>query len=288
MPRVFHCDDEPNYRSLVKVVLTDADAGYEMVGEASDGREALDLAPALEPDIVLLDVNMPGMGGIEALPRLREALPDAKIIALTTSWRSAWEQHFLKLGGDGYVEKPRDALSLPGLLEAALTDASVDPLDVAEEMFHAWWADERERSWATFAPEAEFTLLNAQTIVGVDAMKAHLDALPEEDKRGSARAIKMVGLLDTVVIEATAEMPRGSVRERFPIAWVVRVRDGKIRSVRAFASWSQGRSAAGLTPGVTPTAERDLGLGAGWIFSVARRVLPRRWTTAQRPEPALA
>jgi len=277
MPRVFHCDDEPNYRSLVKVVLSGADAGFDMVGEASDGREALDLAPALEPDVVLLDVNMPGMGGIEALPLLREALPNAKIIALTTSWRSAWEQHFRNLGGDGFIEKPRNALSLPGLLEAALAENAIDPLDVAEEMFHAWWAEDRERSWATFAPDAEFSLLTTtETIVGVEAMKAHLDALTAEEKRGTARAIKMIGLLDAVVIEATAEVPRGSSRERFPIAWVVQVRDGRIRSVRAFGSWSQGRAAAGLTPGVTPTAERDLGLGAGWIFSVARRVLIRR------------
>jgi DNA-binding NarL/FixJ family response regulator len=287
MPRVFHCDDEPNYRSLVKVVLTLADEGYEMVGEASDGREALDIAPALAPDIVLLDVNMPGMGGIEALPKLRKALPDAKIIALTTSWRSAWEQHFRKLGGDGFIEKPRDALSLPGLLQAALSADTVDPLDVAEEMFHAWWADDRERSWATFAPDAEFALLHTERpIVGVDAMKAYLDALPAERKRGSARAIKMIGLLDTVVIEATAEVERNGSRERFPIAWVVRIRDGKIRSVHAYSSWSAGRAAAGLTPGVTPTAVRNLGLGAGWIFSVVRRVLAR--PRILRPEIAFA
>lgn len=286
MPRVFHCDDEPNYRSLVKVILAGADTGYEMVGEASDGREALDIAPALDPDVVLLDVNMPGMGGIEALPLLREALPNANIIALTTSWRSAWEEHFRKLGGDGFIEKPRDALSLPGLIEAALAESPVDPLDVAEEMFHAWWAGDRERSWATFAPDAEFSLLSSETVVGVEAMKAHLDALPAEEKRGSARAVKMIGLLDTVVIEATAEIPRGSSRERFPIAWVVQVRDGKIRAVRAFGSWSEGRATAGLTPGVTPTSERELGLGAGWIFAVARRVLVRRRTQRQELAPA--
>jgi CheY-like chemotaxis protein len=280
MPRVFHCDDEQTYRSLVRVVLTQADEGYEIVGEAADGREALDLAPRLRPDILLHDVNMPGMGGIEALPHLREALPDTKIVALTTSWRSAWEEHFLNLGGDGYIEKPRDALTLPGLLEAALRDEEADPLDVAEEMFHAWWADDRERSWATFAPDATFELLDAPApIVGVEAMKSHVDSLPEDRKRSTARAIRMVGLHDTVVIEATAEVPRGSVRERFPIAWTLRVREGKIRSVRIFASWSEAHRAAGLTPGVTPTAEREFGLGAGWIFAVARRFL--------RPRPAV-
>lgn len=278
MPRVFHCDDEPNYRSLVKVVLTQADGDYEVVGEASDGREAIDIAPGLKPDILLLDVNMPGMGGIEALPHLRAALPDTKIVALTTSWRSAWEEHFLRLGGDGFVEKPRDALTLPELLEAALADDEADPLDVAEEMFHAWWADDRDRSWGTFAPDAVFDLLDGSApLVGVAAMQAHLAALPEAEKAGTARAIRMLGLHDQVVIEAAVEVPRGEYRERFPIAWLVRVRDGQIVRISAHRSWSEAHRAAGLEPGIEPTGRRELSLGAGWIFAVARRLLgPRR------------
>lgn len=95
MPRVFHCDDEPNYRSLVRVVLTGTDAGYELVGEASDGREALDIAPALAPDIVLLEAAglTPGVapiaeldlglgaGWIFSVPRRVLALPRQPAIA---------------------------------------------------------------------------------------------------------------------------------------------------------------------------------------------------------------
>jgi CheY-like chemotaxis protein len=278
MSRVFHCDDEPNYRSLVRVVLGTAESGYELVGEAGDGREAIDLAPALQPDVILLDVNMPGMGGIEALPHLRAALPDATIVALTTSWRSAWEDQWRSLGGDAFIEKPRDVLALPGLLDAALAFEEVDPLDVAEEMFHAWWADERDRSWATFAPDAEFHLLEtAEVFHGVEAVKAYMDELPEDRRRGTARAIRMIALHDTVVIEATAEVPRDGGRERFPVAWVLKVRDGKIREVRVFSSWSAAHHAAGLTPGIEPTAEREFGLGAGWVFATARRLFaPRR------------
>lgn len=282
MPRVFHCDDEPNYRSLVRVVLGNAEGGYEVVGEASDGREAIDLAPALQPDIVLLDVNMPGMGGLEALPHLRAQLPDAKIVALTTSWRSAWEEHWRTLGGTAFIEKPRDVLTLPGLLEAALAVEEVDPLDVAEEMFHAWWAEEHERSWSTFAPDAEFHLLEtAEVFHGVEAVRAYMDGLPEDLKRGTARAIRMIALHDTVVIEATAEVPRNGGRERFPVAWVLKIRDGKVRESRVYSSWSSAHHAAGLTPGIEPTAEREFGLGAGWVFAMARRLFtPRRLALA--------
>ena len=274
MPRVFHCDDEPTYRQLVRVVLTQADQDYEVVGEASDGREALAVAPALDPDIVLLDVNMPGMGGLEALPLLREAMPRARIIALTTSWRSSWQEPWQRLGGDAFIEKPRDAMALPGLIDAALAASAADPLDVAEEMFNAWWADDRDRAWAAFAPDAEFRPLFADgPIVGVEAIKAHVESLPEPERSTQARAIKMLALHDTVVIEGTAEVPRGPEPERFPVAWVMRIRDGKIRSSRTYRSWSEAHEAAGLTTSVTPTGERSHGRGAGWLKSVARRAL---------------
>lgn len=269
MPRVFHCDDEPNYRSLVRVVLESSEHDFQVVGNAADGREAIDLAPRLQPDVLLLDVNMPGMGGIEALPQLRAALPDAKIIALTTSWRSAWEEHWNRLGGDGFIEKPRDALTLPELLDAALAADARDPLDVAEEMFHAWWADERERSWAAFAEDAVFHTLEAGTLEGVEAMRDYVAGRESE----SARAIRMLALHDTVVIEATGELGEGDRRERFPIAWVLRVRQGRIREVRTFRSWSDAHDAAGLTSSIEPTGERELGLGAGWVFALARRLV---------------
>jgi CheY-like chemotaxis protein len=276
MPRVFLCDDEPNYRSLVRVVLQDA-GGYEIVGEAGDGRECIDLAPALRPDILLLDVNMPGMGGIEALPRLRELLPDTKILALTTSWRSAWETSFRSLGGDGYIEKPRDALTLPGLLAAALSANEVDPLDVAEEMFHSWWGGERERTWAIFAEDVRYTPLeDDRTLVGVATLREHFDRLSEPERDGVARAIRMVALHDVVVIEATAEIPREDYRERFPVAWTVRVHDGKVADIRTFRSWADARAAAGLTGGIEPTGQREFGLGAGWLLAAARRFLRPR------------
>lgn len=276
MPRVFHADDEPTYRSLVRVVLSEADPSYEFVGQATDGAEAIELAPAVAPDLILLDIHMPGMNGLEALPRLRELCPDAKIVALTTVWRKAFADHFRSLGGDAFLEKPRDVMRLPAMIADVLHDRAADPLDVAETMFHTWWSGDHERTWDVFDPAASFTLLEGEEFVGVAAMRAHVEAVPEEE-RGSARAIKMTALGENVVIEAAAEVPRGEIRERFPIAWMLHVGDdGKIDRIRVYRSWSQARRAAGLHDGVEPTAERELSLGAGWIFAVIRRVLGRR------------
>src|SRR3954471_14720585 len=254
MPRVFHVDDEPTYRSLVRVVLSEANPDYEFVGQASDGAEAIELAPAAKPDLVLLDIHMSGMNGLEALPRLRELLPDARIVALSTVWRHWFAHHFRTLGGDAFLEKPRNVMRLPALLDAVLSDRP-DPLDVAEEMFHAWWGGEQDRSWALFTDDASFTLLDGPELAGVEAVRAHLENLPDENRRGTARAVKMIALDDTVVIEATAELPRGDVRERFPIAWELHVTtEGRIDRIRALRSWSDARRSAGLTGNVEPTA----------------------------------
>ena len=116
--RVYICDDSPEYRMLLRMVL--ADAGATIVGEGADGREALEGAAATDPSVVLLDLNMPGITGLELLPQLRAALPDVKIIVLTTSKADEAERAALMLGADGFVSKPIDATSIPLLLREKL------------------------------------------------------------------------------------------------------------------------------------------------------------------------
>jgi len=119
--RVYICDDSPEYRLLLRMVL--ADEGAVIVGEGGDGQECLDAAAATEPSLVLLDLNMPNLGGLEALPRLREALPDTKIVVLTTSKAAESEAAAMAAGADAYVSKPIDATSVPRLLREGLAAA---------------------------------------------------------------------------------------------------------------------------------------------------------------------
>jgi CheY-like chemotaxis protein len=117
--RVYICDDSPEYRMLLRMVL--ADAGATIVGEGCDGGECLEGAAATDPSVVLLDLNMPGMGGLEALPRLREVLPKGvKIVVLTTSKAAESEQAAMDAGADAYVSKPIDATSVPSLIREKL------------------------------------------------------------------------------------------------------------------------------------------------------------------------
>jgi DNA-binding NarL/FixJ family response regulator len=115
--RLFLCDDNPGYRTLTRIVL---ERDYDVVGEAGDGAEAIQLAPAASPDVLLLDLNMPRMGGQEALPTLRRLLDRTKIIILTTGRAPHERQEALDAGADGYIVKPDSVFSLPDELRRVL------------------------------------------------------------------------------------------------------------------------------------------------------------------------
>ena len=80
--RVLVVDDAANLRELLTVLL-DAEDDFTVVGTAADGREAIDRAQSLSPDVILLDVAMPVMDGLAALPELRRLLPDSVIVIFT-------------------------------------------------------------------------------------------------------------------------------------------------------------------------------------------------------------
>lgn len=101
--RVIVVDDTPDLRNLLRLVL--ARGGFEVVGEASDGRAGIEVARRTRPDVVLLDIAMPVMDGLEALPTLRRSLPRAKIIAMSAFGASQMAARAVAAGADGYVQK---------------------------------------------------------------------------------------------------------------------------------------------------------------------------------------
>jgi two-component system NarL family response regulator len=102
--RVLICDDHAVFRRGLVMVLEDEE-GIEVVGEASDGDEAVARAAELAPDIVLMDVRMPGSSGIDATARIAEVVPTAKIVMLTVSDEEEDLYDALKAGAAGYLLK---------------------------------------------------------------------------------------------------------------------------------------------------------------------------------------
>ncbi len=117
---VFLCDDAAAYRMLVRTVLEE-DGDVRVVGEAGDGAACIDQLPRVTPpDVILLDVDMPVLGGCGALPGLRTRAPDAHIVMLSTASPIDMQAECLRLGARAYIQKPMDVFALPGLLRAAL------------------------------------------------------------------------------------------------------------------------------------------------------------------------
>ena len=101
---VFLVDDVPELRELIKFGMQE-DPGFEVVGEAGDGRTALEGIADTRPAAVLLDLSMPDMDGLEAIPEIRKGDPDVAIVVLSGFSADRMGGPALERGADGYVEK---------------------------------------------------------------------------------------------------------------------------------------------------------------------------------------
>jgi two-component system nitrate/nitrite response regulator NarL len=106
--RLLIVDDHTMFRQGL-VSLLQGEAEFRVVGQAADGEEALRLAGQLQPDVVLMDVMMPGMGGVEATRRLLETTPHARILMLTVSEADEDLLAAIRAGARGYILKNADA-----------------------------------------------------------------------------------------------------------------------------------------------------------------------------------
>ena len=104
MIRVLVVDDQDLVRSGICRLLADAEQ-VEVVGDAASGEEAVQKARDLEPDVVLMDINMPGIGGLEATQKILQRQPEIQIIALTVYDGDPYTSRLLKIGASGYLTK---------------------------------------------------------------------------------------------------------------------------------------------------------------------------------------
>lgn len=125
--RILVVDDHPLTRQALMSLL--AQSGFDVVGEAESGEAAVGLARDLQPDLVLLDLTMPGLTGVEALPLIRDAAPDAEVVVLTASEDEESLLGAIKAGAAGYLLKSEPSERIVAFLhgvargEAALSGA---------------------------------------------------------------------------------------------------------------------------------------------------------------------
>jgi DNA-binding NarL/FixJ family response regulator len=117
--RVFVVDDSPIARSMVRQ-LFESQSNYEIAGEAENGRDAVAKAAFLKPDLIVLDLNMPVMGGLDAAPFLRRVLPETRLILFTIYEGREVEQRAHAAGIQAVVSKNNAVSELVPQAEALL------------------------------------------------------------------------------------------------------------------------------------------------------------------------
>ncbi|MGH2658185.1 MAG: response regulator [Actinomycetota bacterium] len=140
--RILIVDDHPVTREGLHSAL-DLEDGVEVVGESASGEEAVEASTSLKPDIVFMDVRMPGMGGIEATKAIRLASPDSKVILFTVDETRASISEAIQAGVSGYLLKDASAeelvkaarLAMEGkaVIHPQLTRAFIEEVQFAEK-----------------------------------------------------------------------------------------------------------------------------------------------------------
>jgi DNA-binding NarL/FixJ family response regulator len=115
--RILLVDDHPIVRQGLKTLL-EGRAGWEVIGEASDGAEAVEKAKDLNPDVMVLDVTMPKMNGLEACRSLRRLAPELEILFVTQHDSPQMMREAIEAGARGYVVKSNAARDLLAAVEA--------------------------------------------------------------------------------------------------------------------------------------------------------------------------
>ena len=105
--RVLIADDHPHAREAIRSLLAE-DPAFQLVGEASSGTEALEQCDRLQPDLVLMDINMPGLDGLEATRRIKQRYPGIKVVVLSVSDDIADLFTAIQFGAQGYLLKNLD------------------------------------------------------------------------------------------------------------------------------------------------------------------------------------
>jgi two-component system response regulator NreC len=109
--KVLLVDDHALFRQGIRALLANSEYA-EIIGEAADGRDALDKVRQLSPDVVLMDIGMPGMGGLEATRRIMKDNPGVKVLVLTQYEDTEYILTMLRAGAKGYIAKTATAVEL--------------------------------------------------------------------------------------------------------------------------------------------------------------------------------
>ncbi|HKR12337.1 MAG TPA: response regulator transcription factor [Pyrinomonadaceae bacterium] len=178
--RILTVDDHPMLREGIAAVLA-AEDDMVLVAEASNGREAVEQFRATLPDVTLMDVQMPELNGIDAILKIREEFPDARIIVLTTYSGDAQAARAIKAGASGYLLKSMVRKELIDTIRTVNAGKKRIPPEIAIEM-----AEHHSDDALT---EREIQVLRSVAAGNANKMVAQLLNLSEETVKAHMKSI---------------------------------------------------------------------------------------------------
>ncbi len=169
MIRVLIADDHCLVRTGLRLMLA-AEPGIEVVAEAASGEEAVQVVRELDPDVILLDVSMPGIGGVEACQRILRHAPEARVIGLTVHDDEFHATRLLRAGASGYLTKGAEAQEMGQAIRRVHVGQRYLTPRVAQELALSSYAGEREDN--PFMKLSERELQIAEMIVACERAPA--------------------------------------------------------------------------------------------------------------------
>ena len=133
MIRILLVDDHDLFRAGVRSILQNQD-GMVVVAECANGEDAVELVRDESPDLILMDVNMPGIGGIEATRKVLKIAPDLKVIAVTVLSEDPFPHQLLDAGARGYISKGSDSDEMLEAIREVMRDQYYISSDVAKKL----------------------------------------------------------------------------------------------------------------------------------------------------------
>ncbi|MGI5233217.1 response regulator transcription factor [Actinoallomurus sp. CA-142502] len=199
MIRMLLADDQALLRKTLRMLL-EADPGLEVTGEAADGVEAVEMAAEQRPDLVLMDIRMPRLDGLEATKRIKRDRPEVKILILTTFEIDEYVFEALRAGAAGFLGKGADPAELLAAIktvaagEALLSPAATKAL-ISRFRDQAEWPSDPARLAALTPREREVLTMVAGGLSNED-ISTHLHLSPHTVKTHINRTMAKLGVSD--------------------------------------------------------------------------------------------
>lgn len=133
MIKLIIVDDHKIVRTGLKMII-DKMSGIEIIGEAENGKQAIDAVRQFKPDVILMDVNMPEISGVEATRRISQHMPETKIIILTVHAENPFPAQLLEAGASGYLTKGCAAEELEKAIKSVAAHGRYIGADIAQQM----------------------------------------------------------------------------------------------------------------------------------------------------------